>query len=151
MKKLTFSGEYGSSTPIFAASSWMNGSQVDSANSRVCGACWPGSISSLTRTKFISALAMKLNMMVVTTIWLPRFACSQPGRKAQAAPNSSAASTDSGVTIHQGQPPRNRQTSATPRPAKYACPSTPILNRPAWKAIATARPAKTKLVVLYSV
>ena len=29
---------------------------------------------------------MKLNMIVVITMWLPRRACSQAGRKAQAAP-----------------------------------------------------------------
>ena len=30
---------------------------------------------------------MKLNMMVVMTMWLPKRACSQAGRNAQAAPN----------------------------------------------------------------
>ena len=40
-----------------------------------------------------------------------------------------------------------RQTSATPRPPSCACPSPPMLNRLAWKAMVTARPVKMKLVV----
>jgi hypothetical protein len=31
---------------------------------------------------------MKLNMIVVITMWLPRRACSQAGMKAQPAPNA---------------------------------------------------------------
>ena len=33
---------------------------------------------------------MKLNMMVVMTMWLPRLACRYAGTKAQKAPNSHA-------------------------------------------------------------
>ena len=36
----------------------------------------------------MSAEAMKLNMIVVITTWLPRRACSQPGMNAQKPPNS---------------------------------------------------------------
>ncbi|MNN56689.1 hypothetical protein D3C81_1716360 [compost metagenome] len=46
-----------------------------SANTRLAVFCSPGGIRYLTITKFIRLAAMKLNMMVVTTIWLPRLAC----------------------------------------------------------------------------
>ncbi len=39
-----------------------------------------------------------------------------------------------------------RQASATPSPPSVAWPSPPMLNRLAWKATATARPVKMKLV-----
>ncbi|MNR26403.1 hypothetical protein D3C85_1436140 [compost metagenome] len=58
-----------------AASSCSIGIHADSANSRVAGVCEPGMISLSTSSQVISALAMKLNMMVVTTMWLPRLAC----------------------------------------------------------------------------
>ena len=46
-----------------------------SANTREAGFCWPAGIMYLTITKFIRLAAMKLNMIVVTTTWLPRLAC----------------------------------------------------------------------------
>ena len=38
---------------------------------------------TLTSRWIITEAAMKLNMMVVMTMWLPRRACSQAGTKAQ--------------------------------------------------------------------
>src|SRR5471030_312929 len=46
-----------------------------SAKARLDVLSCPAGIRYLTMMKFISEAAMKLNMMVVTTIWLPRFAC----------------------------------------------------------------------------
>ena len=90
---------------------------------------------------------MKLNMIVVMTTWLPRLACSQAGMKAHAAPNRAAAAMASGMVMYQGMYLSSaRHTSAVPSPPIYACPSPPMLNRPAWKATATPRPVKMKLV-----
>ena len=89
---------------------------------------------------------MKLNMMVVMTTWLPRRAWSHAGTNAQAAPDAAATTMAAGMTRAVGQPPAPRQTSATPSPAMYAWPSAPMLKSPPWKATATARPVKTKLV-----
>ena len=89
---------------------------------------------------------MKLNMMVVMTTWLPRRAWSQAGTNAQAAPKAAATTMAAGTTRTVGQPPAPRQRSATPRPPMYAWPSAPMLKSPPWKATATARPVKTKLV-----
>lgn len=62
---------------------------------------------------------MKLNMIVVMTIWLPRVACSQPGMKAQAAPNSAEKITAKGMSRIPG---RNWSATRTANPA----PSPPI-------------------------
>ena len=60
---------------------------------------------------------MKLNMMVVMTMWLPRLACSQAGMKAQAAPNRPPAMMASGSKSANGSTsPSSRQTRPTPRP-----------------------------------
>ncbi len=60
---------------------------------------------------------MKLNMMVVMTIWLPRLACSQPGRNAQSAPKKADPTMASGKTTYQGIVwSSQRQASATPMP-----------------------------------
>ncbi|MCY1243728.1 hypothetical protein D9M72_567560 [compost metagenome] len=60
---------------------------------------------------------MKLNMMVVMTIWLPRLACSQPGRNAQAAPNRAEPMIASGKTTNHGIVwSSQRHASATPMP-----------------------------------
>ena len=77
-------------------------------------------------------LAIQLNMMVVMTTWLPRRAWSQPARKAHSAPNSIAAATATGIASTPGSGPRFRAASVAPRPASVACPSAPMLNRPAW-------------------
>ena len=61
---------------------------------------------------------MKLNMIVVMTMWLPRLACSQAGMKAQAAPNSAEASTASKATTGQGQPVSASATSPAPSPPR---------------------------------
>ena len=45
-------------------------------------------------------------MIVVMTMWLPRFACSQPGMKAQKAPKAMAQAIASGMTTGAGQWPR---------------------------------------------
>jgi hypothetical protein len=65
-----------------------------------------------------SALAaMKLNMMVVMTMWLPRLACSQAGISAQAAPKAAAARWPPG----RGQPPgQTRSRQADQRHAQAA-------------------------------
>ena len=62
---------------------------------------------------------MKLNMMVVMTMWLPRLACSHAGISAQAPPNTAAATVAISITSDQCQPvSKDRATRATPRPAK---------------------------------
>ncbi len=90
--------------------------------------------------------AMKLNMIVVMTIWLPRRACSHAGRKAQPAPKAAERTMAAGMTRAVGQPAAPRQKSPTPRPPRYAWPSAPMLKSPPWKATATASPVKKKLV-----
>ena len=90
---------------------------------------------------------MKLNMIVVITMWLPRLACSQAGIKAQAAPKAAAASVATISATDQCGNGMKRQASATPSPPTIACPSPPMLNILAWKATATQRPVKMKLVV----
>ncbi|MNV93041.1 hypothetical protein D3C71_1876870 [compost metagenome] len=56
-------------------------------------------------------------MMVVMTMWLPRLACSQPGRKAQAAPKKADPRIASGNTTNHGIVwSSQRQASATPIP-----------------------------------
>ena len=45
---------------------------------------------------------MKLNMIVVMTMWLPRFACSQAGMKAQAAPKAKAPMQAAGTVTNHG-------------------------------------------------
>ena len=90
---------------------------------------------------------MKLNMIVVMTTWLPRQACSAAGTAAQARPNAMAATTISGSISHAGSWGASASAaSPAPSPPIIACPSPPMLNRPAWKATATARPVKTKVV-----
>ena len=71
---------------------------------------------------------MKLNMIVVMTIWLPRLACSQAGIAAQAAPNSAAASVAAISASDQCGQGTYRQAMATPSPPSIAWPSPPMLN-----------------------
>ena len=49
--------------------------------------------------------AMKLNMIVVITTWLPRRACSQPGMNAQKPPKAAAARIASGTTSARAASP----------------------------------------------
>ena len=63
------------------------------------------------------AAAMKLNMIVVMTTWLPRLACSQPGMKAQKPPQMPAAMMASGITSSQWVWSSQSATAAAPRPA----------------------------------
>ena len=91
---------------------------------------------------------MKLNMIVVITMWLPRQACKAPGTAAQTMPKAMATNTISGSNSQGGKVwPKASATRPVPSPPIIAWPSPPMLNRPAWKATATARPVKTKVVV----
>ncbi len=63
---------------------------------------------------------MKLNMIVVMTIWLPRLACSQAGISAQSAPKVAEASIAAIRAVHQLGQGMNRQTSPTARPPSSA-------------------------------
>ena len=65
---------------------------------------------------------------------------------AQAAPKSPAPRIAKGSAIAQCGQGSARQTSVTPMPPSAAWPSPPMLKRPAWKAMATERPVKTKVV-----
>jgi hypothetical protein len=66
---------------MFSGVSPSTGNQVFSSgraaaeNTREAGFCSPSGIMYFTIMKFIRLAAMKLNMMVVTTTWLPRLAC----------------------------------------------------------------------------
>ena len=91
--------------------------------------------------------AMKLNIIVVTTSWLPCLAFRYPGIAPQIPPNTIDAITASGKTIKSDQFSSQRQSNPTASPPIYACPSAPILNKPQWKPIANPRPVKIKLVV----
>ena len=70
-KKLMLSGV----SPRIGNHWFRRGSSAAAENRRLAGFCSPSGIMYLTIRKFISDAAMKLNMMVVTTTWLPRFAC----------------------------------------------------------------------------
>ena len=89
---------------------------------------------------------MKLNMIVVMTMWLPRFACRIAGMNAHAAPNSAAPIIAAGSATPQCGHGSASATSATPSPPSVACPSAPMLNSPAWLATATASAVKMKFV-----
>ena len=65
---------------------------------------------------------------------------------AQAAPNSPAPRIANGSASAQCGQGSARQTSVTPMPPSAACPSPPMLKSPAWKAMATDSPVKTKVV-----
>ena len=65
---------------------------------------------------------------------------------AQAAPKSPAPRIAAGSASHQKGQGTARQTSVTPMPPSAAWPSLPMLKRPAWKAMATESPVKTKVV-----
>jgi hypothetical protein len=66
----------------------------------------------------IKAEAMKLNMIVVMTICLPRRAASHAGTNAQAAPETADTTMVAGMTRAVGQPPASRHRSPTPRPPR---------------------------------
>ena len=60
---------------------------------------------------------MKLNMIVVMTMWLPRVACSHAGMSAHAAPNSAAPRMATGNTTNHGATsPSHNAAMATPSP-----------------------------------
>ena len=50
----------------------------------------------------MTAAPMKLNMMVVMTMWLPRLACRKAGMKAQAAPKIAAPAIAKGMVTYHG-------------------------------------------------
>jgi hypothetical protein len=105
-------------------------------------------LSTFTSRYTSSVLAMKLNMIVVITMWLPRYACRYAGTAAHAAPNAAAATIISGNTIAAGiWSPIQRATRPTPRPPSKACPSAPMLKSPPCAATATASPVKMNVVV----
>ena len=90
---------------------------------------------------------MKLNMIVVITVWLPRQACRAPGTAPHTPPNNAAASTMIGSISHAGScAPKAKAAKPAPSPPITAWPSPPMLNKPPWKATATARPVKMKVV-----
>ena len=89
---------------------------------------------------------MKLNMIVVITMWLPRRACRYAGIAAHAAPNAIAPMIATGNASSQWGQAKDMQTRAAPSPPSVAWPSPPILNSFAWKATATAKPVNTKFV-----
>ncbi len=92
----------------------------------------PGSFSTSMSSHDRKADAMKLNMIVVMTTWLPRQACSTAGTIAQALPAIAAASTIAGSTVHAGRwSPSASAASAVPMPPSIAWPSPPMLNSPA--------------------
>jgi hypothetical protein len=71
-------------------------------------------------------------MIVVMTMWLPRFAWRYPGMAAQAAPKIAAPRMPAGTRRKPGRKLRFSTASAAPRPPRVACPSPPMLKRPAW-------------------
>jgi hypothetical protein len=89
---------------------------------------------------------MKLNMMVVMTVWLPRQACSAPGTAPHAAEGRRASTISGSISQAGSQPSSASAARPAPSPPMMAWPSPPMLNSPPWKASATARPVKTKVV-----
>ena len=89
-------------------------------------------------------------MMVVITSCTPRQALSAAGTSAHsapaAAPASRARSTWTGAHVDILMP-----TTPAAMPPATNWPSTPMLNRPAWKATATARPPNSSGVIDTSV
>jgi hypothetical protein len=125
----------------------MPGSCAAAAKGALSGAIEPAGLRWSTSSHTSSVLARKLNMMVVMTTWLPRQACSQPGTAAHAMPNSAPPMAISGSSSQAGNScPPHSATSAVPSPPSMAWPSPPMLNRPAWKATATASAVKMKVV-----
>ena len=61
-------------------------------------------------------------MIVVMTTWLPRLAWSQPGMKAQTAPNAAAARMASGSATMPGRPAGSEPTSASAEAADIGLP-----------------------------
>ena len=98
----TLSGDDVISKPSARPISEIFGSVASGAMLRVCGVDWPGRISGPVRSPTMMPAAMKLNMIVVMTTWLPRVACRKPGRNAHAAPKSAAAKIAIGMTRRPG-------------------------------------------------
>ena len=78
------------------------------------------------------------------TMWLPRLVCSQAGMKSR--PAEQAAGDDGERQDETGSTSPSSGRPDRPEAADIGLPSPPMLNRPAWKATATARPVKMKPV-----
>ena len=93
-----------------------------------------------------SEAAMKLNMIVVITMWLPRLACRIGRDEAQAAPNSACPRWPADDRQASSAAREYKaQTSATPRPPSRAWPSPPMLNIRAWKATGHGQPGEDEI------
>ncbi len=75
MIKLKFKGDSEILIPNVANIACIVGIHADSKKVRLCGVILPGMINTFTSKYTIRFAAMKLNMIVVITIWLPLYAC----------------------------------------------------------------------------
>src|SRR6266851_4329000 len=103
MKKARLSGVALTAMPSAPSMACIVGSQIAGAKLADSGVLWPGAMSTSTSSQVSSVAAMKLNMIVVITTWLPRRACSQAGISAQAAPHPIAAMSASGSTSQRSE------------------------------------------------
>ena len=91
----------------------------------------------------ISAAAIELSMIVVTTSWAPDHAFRAPGIQPQNAPAAIPARTAAVIATGAGAVARAAPTPAAAVAARRNWPSPPMLKRPALKPIPTARPPRT--------
>ena len=94
---------------------------------------------------------MKLSIIVLMTSWAPKRALRTPGTAPHADPASIATSSVIGSSTNADRCPSAAAARAAANAATVSCPSTPMLNSPARKPTATARPQKTSGVALNSV
>ncbi len=81
-------------------------------------------------------------MIVTMTSCAPVFALSRPGMKPQIAPPMAPHTMASGRWMTSGRPVNVKPARTASMPPMSSWPSPPMLNRPARKARATARPVK---------
>ena len=74
------------------------------------------SLITSTSKNTINDAAIKLNIIVVMTTWLPLVACKYAGINAQAAPKTKAPAIDSSHIIGTGKKLKLIATKKTPRP-----------------------------------
>src|SRR5690349_22664535 len=98
MTKARLSGVALTAMPSGPSMDAIVGSQIAAAKVGDSGELWPGAMSTSTSSQVSSVAAMKLNIIVVITTWLPLRACSHAGINAQAAPHAIAAISASGRT-----------------------------------------------------
>ena len=91
----------------------------------------------------ITAAAIELSMIVVTTSWAPDKAFRAPGIQPQAAPASIPARRAAVIAIGAGAVARAAPTPAAAVAARRNWPCPPMLNRPALKPTPTASPPRT--------